>query len=174
MKKLCSVLSTVLLACLLALALAVAAPLLLGYQELAVLSGSMEPGIPVGSVVYVDDDIQPSELKTGDVVTYALESDVYVTHRVVSIDPDKQVLVTKGDANEVEDGEIKFDQIVGKVTFHLPYLGILTSNVRTSKGIMTITIAIVVILALNFLPAVLTSDKKEKTGKVKKNKRSKK
>lgn len=174
MKKLCNVLSMVLLACLLALALVVAAPLLLGYQELAVLSGSMEPDIPVGSVVYVDDDIEPAELESGDVVTYALDSSVYVTHRVVSVDTDKQILVTKGDANEVEDGEIQFDQVVGKVTFHLPYLGILTSNVRTSKGIMTITIAIVVILALNFLPAILSSDQKEEAGEKGDNKKNKK
>ena len=52
-KKICNILSTIVLVVLLAAAAVILVPMLLGYKEMAVLSGSMEPTIPVGSLVYV-------------------------------------------------------------------------------------------------------------------------
>ena len=52
-KKICNILSTVVLVVLLAAAAIIFVPMLLGYKEMAVLSGSMEPAIPVGSLIYV-------------------------------------------------------------------------------------------------------------------------
>ena len=37
-------------------------PKLLGYTQYAVISGSMEPNIPVGSIVY-DKEVEPEELE---------------------------------------------------------------------------------------------------------------
>ena len=95
MKKLCSILSTVLLILLLLLALAFIVPMLLGYKEMTVLSGSMEPNIPVGSIVCVDDDAPLTELDPGDVITYQLDSSTFVTHRLVSIDSASETLITR-------------------------------------------------------------------------------
>ena len=86
MAKVCNILSTLILAVLLILALLFIVPMVLGYTELAVLSGSMEPNIHVGSIVYVDKSVQGEELEVGDVVTYSLQSGTYVTHRVISTD----------------------------------------------------------------------------------------
>ena len=44
-KKICNILSTVVLVVLLAAAAIIFVPMLLGYKEMAVLSGSMEPAI---------------------------------------------------------------------------------------------------------------------------------
>ena len=52
-KKICNLISYLVLVVLLAVAAVIALPLLLGYKELAVLTGSMEPNVPVGSMVYV-------------------------------------------------------------------------------------------------------------------------
>ena len=48
-KKICSVLSMVVFLGLLVIAGFLFVPKMLGYDEYAVLSGSMEPGIPVGA-----------------------------------------------------------------------------------------------------------------------------
>lgn len=98
------------------------------YRTLTVLSGSMSPGIPSGSVVAVVP-IDPSELTEGMVITYAIpvEDKRVVTHRVIDIIKDgKQPIVqTKGDANDVQDGWIaQLDG--GPVWTHratIPYLG---------------------------------------------------
>lgn len=167
-KTICNILSTLLLVALVLLAGVVLVPRVMGYQEMAVLSGSMEPNIHVGSVVFVDDDIDPATLQAGDVVTYYMNEDTFVTHRVQSIDTASQTLVTKGDNNNTDDGEISFSQVFGKAAFWLPYLGFLTIYMKTPIGIMAITVAIVLIILLNFLPMILSADdgkKKAEDGK---------
>lgn len=165
-KVLCNVLSAILLAALVALAGLVLVPRIMGYQEMAVLSGSMEPNIHVGSVVFVDDDVDPSTLEPGDVVTYYMNEDTFVTHRVQSVDTAAQTLVTKGDNNNADDGDISFSQIFGKAVFWVPYLGFLTIYMKTPVGIMAITVTIVLIILLNFLPLILSADNgKEEEGK---------
>ncbi|MEA4966213.1 MAG: signal peptidase I [Oscillospiraceae bacterium] len=161
MKNVCNILSTVLLVLLLVLALAFVAPMLFGMKEMAVLSGSMEPNIPVGSIVYVDPGTEVTDLVPGDIVTYKLDSSTFVTHRVVSLDEASQTMITKGDANETADGEIQFSQYYGKVKFHIPYLGFITANIRTPAGIMTVTGVVVLIILLNTLPALLSKEERE-------------
>ena len=163
-KTICNILSTLLLIALVLLAGVVLVPRVMGYQEMAVLSGSMEPNIHVGSVVFVDDDVDPATLEAGDVVTYYMNEDTFVTHRVQSIDTASQTLVTKGDNNNTDDGDISFSQVFGKAVFWLPYLGFLTIYMKTPVGIMAITVAVVLIILLNFLPMILSSDDGKKKG----------
>lgn len=121
-QKICNVLSGIILAVLVLIAAALLVPNLLGYKSLAVLSGSMEPEIPVGSIVYAKG-VDAGELAVGDVITYRLNGDTLVTHRIEEIDPESQEIITKGDANENSDGApVSFSSIVGRVAFHLPFL----------------------------------------------------
>lgn len=161
-KKLCNILSTVVLIFLLGIAAAILVPMAMGYKEMAVLSGSMEPGIPVGSVVYVKP-MDASQLAEGDVCTYLLaDGSNYVTHRVVSIDTTRKTLITQGDANTEPDGEVAFGQVLGKAQFHLPLLGYISIHARTSRGILAICGALVVVILLNFVPMILEADEEEK------------
>jgi signal peptidase len=89
-----------------ALLLVTVGPRFLPYQALVVLSGSMEPAIPTGSlVVYRKADA--SQIKRGDVIVFSKPSDPTerVTHRVYSIGsgPTGRYFTTKGDANGVPD-----------------------------------------------------------------------
>lgn len=72
------------------------------YRTLTVLTGSMSPTIPAGSVVFVTPT-SPTTLRVGDVITYQapLEDQRVVTHRITEIrNPGAHpVVVTKGDAN---------------------------------------------------------------------------
>ena len=84
-KKICNVLSMVVFLGLLVIAGFLFVPKMLGYDEYAVLSGSMEPGIPVGAIVY-DKNFTGSEAREGAVVTYQLPAGTLVTHMIISVD----------------------------------------------------------------------------------------
>ncbi|HEV7685271.1 MAG TPA: signal peptidase I, partial [Acidimicrobiia bacterium] len=81
-------------------------PLTGAYRMATVLSGSMGPGMPVGSVAVLVP-IDPAAVHVGDVITYQAPTPEHqvVTHRVVEItEPGPQpVLRTKGDANAAPD-----------------------------------------------------------------------
>lgn len=165
-KRVCNILSAVLLIVLLAVAGLITVPMLMGYQEMAVLTGSMEPEMPVGSLVYVKP-VDATELKPGEVCTYTLEDgETHVTHRVESIDTETKTLITKGDANEeVDASPVAFDQVVGRAEFHVPMLGYITLNIKTPTGIMSVCGVLLVIILLNFIPAIIDADKEDKQKK---------
>lgn len=100
------------------------APRLFGIKPFVVLSGSMEPTVPTGSVVFVDT--RDRDVSEGDIITYSLavseDEGVYVTHRVHAITEDG-LIQTKGDNNEDPDGYLEPEGVTGTVSFHLPYLG---------------------------------------------------
>lgn len=162
-KKICNILSTVVMLLLAAVAAVILVPMLMGFKEMAVLSGSMEPTIPVGSIVYVKPLDDPTQLEPGDICTYTLsDGETMVTHRVVSVDPETSTLITKGDANETEDGAVAFSQVYGETKFHLPYLGYIAMNIKTPTGIMVVCGVLVVVILLNFIPAIIDAGEEDK------------
>ena len=164
LKKICGFLSTILLIVLFALAVVLIGPNLLGMKSLAVLSGSMEPKIPVGSIVIIDD-VEPSTLQTDDVITYNLGGGTMVTHRVVDVDVEEESIITKGDANEVVDGApVAFSQVVGKMRLYVPLLGYISIYIRTPLGIAAACGVLIIVVLLTFLPEVFK--KEEETKKV--------
>jgi len=72
-----------------------------------------------GDITSLIDDIE-----VGDVITFYINDNTVVTHRVVDKDDDTESFRTKGDANEIEDGgSVAYDKVVGKVVLNVPYLG---------------------------------------------------
>jgi signal peptidase len=117
--------------------------LLLGIRSYTVLSGSMEPSIPTGSIIYTMKNLG---YNLHDVITFKTAGDQTVTHRVVSIENNGEVLyVTKGDANSSLDGQkVTTDKILGKTYVAIPFIGKLSEILKTPKGLLTAV----------FLPAV--------------------
>ena len=68
-KKLWSLFTTTLVVLAIFLAVVFVGVRLLGFQVYAVLSGSMEPDLPVGSLVYVKA-IEPEKLEIGDDISF--------------------------------------------------------------------------------------------------------
>lgn len=170
-QKICSILSGIILLFLAVVAAIMVVPHLMGYQTMAVLSGSMEPEIPVGSVVYVKET-DPQELEVGDIITYQLSSDTVVTHRIVEIDDSKQEIITKGDANNANDASpVVFSSVVGRADFHLPYIGYISIYAKTPIGIGVICGILVLILLLTFLPEILMPEEEKTANKKKRNKK---
>lgn len=89
------------------------------FRPYVVLSGSMEPALQVGSVVWVD--VRKTEAGIGDAVTFERDGRT-VTHRIVG--KTEKGYLTKGDANrEADSSPVESGEVVGTVVFHLPYLG---------------------------------------------------
>lgn len=165
LKKICGFLSGIILIVLALLAAMLIIPKVMGYEEMAVLTGSMEPEYPVGSLIYVKEK-DPETLQVGDVITYRLSEDTVVTHRIVEIDAQAQTVTTKGDANESNDGQpVAFDLIVGKAEYKIPYLGFISMNIKTPKGIIAICGILVVIILLTFIPEIFSDEEEQKTEK---------
>lgn len=104
----------------------IAAPMVSGYKPVVVLTGSMEPLYPVGTVIYYKPAAFEN-IQVDDVISFSKSDDAksVVTHRVFSIDTKRQRITTKGDANENPDpSPIAYADVKGKVMkYHLPYVG---------------------------------------------------
>lgn len=129
----CRILGTVILLAVLAVCLPLSVPKLLGYQVYDVVSGSMDPAIPVHSVVLVQP-AAPEELQPGEIVAYRSGSSV-VIHRLVDNHIVEGELVTKGDANAEPDPlKVEYAGVLGTVTAHIPFIGIYAGALNTLPG----------------------------------------
>jgi signal peptidase I len=125
--------------------------MVIGYRPVVVLSGSMEPKMPVGSIIYYAATTY-EEIEVGDIVTYTIrdDSNTMVTHRVLEKNEADRSLIMKGDANEKADvNPVRFSDIKGKTTLYvLPYIGYLIYYIKNY-------IVIAVILAILVLKSLL-------------------
>lgn len=90
-------------------------PGVFGIRPVVVLSGSMEPVIMTGDLIFIHD-ADAADVQVGDVICY-LTSGQAVTHRVAGMETDdsgETKYITRGDANNAEDRlPVTADQIQG-------------------------------------------------------------
>ena len=110
-------------------AITIAVPAAVGGMPLSVLTGSMRPTYPPGTLVVIKP-AAPEEIGVGDVITFQIESGkpAVATHRVIARSTDSGTgevrFTTQGDANNTPDPEqVQTAQIRGKVWYAIPYLG---------------------------------------------------
>ena len=104
-------------------------PQVMGFSILQVLTGSMEPTIPEGSMLLIQET-DPKSLQPGDIISFfspdpSLDGALN-THRIQQVVAESDTLefITKGDANFLEDQQpVAAQQVVGKVIFISPTLG---------------------------------------------------
>lgn len=110
------------------LVLTILLPKLGGGAAYTILTGSMRPGMPPGTVVVVRPT-PADEIRTGDVITFQLKSGdpTVATHRVAEVGlslDGKTLFFTKGDANTSPDSRpVTPAQIKGKRWYSVPYVG---------------------------------------------------
>ncbi|MBQ7840006.1 MAG: signal peptidase I [Lachnospiraceae bacterium] len=173
LKKIWNAFTSVLIALAVLMAILLVGVRIFGLRIYTVLSGSMEPAYPTGSVIYVKE-IDPEELEVGDVITFMLTGDTVATHRIVEVvtdeeNPDITQFRTKGDANNAADGSlVHYENIIGTPVFTIPYLGYLVSYVQSHRGRYVAISAASALLLLMILPELLTDESKK--GKKKKGK----
>lgn len=169
-KKIWNIVTSIIVALAVLLAIALVGVRLIGFQVFTVLSGSMEPTYHVGSLIYVKD-VDYTELEAGDVITFMLDEDTVATHRIVEVVPDEtdsSVLrfKTKGDANAAEDGSlVHYKNVIGTPVFTIPKLGYVANYIQNPPGMYVAISAGAVLLLLVFLPDLFSKDEKEKTKK---------
>ena len=127
------VLGTILLLGVIALAAPLAVPRIMGYGVYEVISGSMEPEIPMGSVIYVQP-CEPMSVEQDEVIAF-MRDEAVVAHRVVYNRTTFSEFITKGDANNVEDPDpVPYDAFVGRVKTSIPLLGQFMSVYASTAG----------------------------------------
>ena len=107
-----------------------------GIDTKIVQSGSMEPAIHVGALVFV----RPSaSYSVGDIITFGEDSAsaVPTTHRVEGVRKvgAAEFYTTKGDANEEADQqEVANNEVIGKVFLSVPFAGFVLDFARQPLG----------------------------------------
>ncbi len=133
---------------------------LVGFEPFVVETGSMQRGIPANSVSFINKRAKYESIKKDDIIAFVDASGNRVMHRVVRV-TDKG-FETKGDANNATDGITTTRQnFVGKCVFAIPNLGYVVKYIQTTNGRIVLISAIVVVLALGFIPSFFKKKKKE-------------
>jgi len=118
-------------------------PILFGHNPLVVLTGSMEPTIKTGSILYYTK-VNQSSINKGDVISFKIGNKV-VSHRIYDVT--NNGYVTKGDANNGVDARvISYSNILGKVdNITIPYLGYFVKTINSNMWIVLIIAGILLI-----------------------------
>ncbi len=91
-------------------------------KPFVVVSGSMEPAIPTGSIIYT---IKKKEYQNGDVITF-LDGKGNTSHRIVGSTTvgGERYYLTKGDQNDFKDEDlVSENNVLGKITATIPFVG---------------------------------------------------
>jgi signal peptidase I len=130
---------------------AIVVPRSTGSSAYTVLTVSMRPSLPPGTLV-VAKPVPPSELRVGDVVTYQIRSGEpeVVTHRITAVTPTlggELMFTTQGDANPVGDEKpVKAGQIRGVLWYSVPFVGFVNSWLSGEQRIWAVGTAAVLLL----------------------------
>jgi signal peptidase len=119
-------------------ALAIVVPAAVGGSALTVLTQSMEPRLPPGTLII----IRPTpidDIHVGDVITYQIEPDepAVISHRVISRTTDDSghtTFITRGDNNDLADAKpVTPVQVRGTLWYSLPLLGYVNNFVGSQN-----------------------------------------
>jgi signal peptidase I len=117
-------------------------PDILGYSYFEVLTGSMRNEINISDIVIVKSQ---ANYQVGDIITYKSKNYV-VTHRAVKVE--ENILVTKGDANNISDEPIYKNQVIGKVVHKIEKAGI---YIKVFTDIKVIILMFIIIMLIVFI-----------------------
>jgi signal peptidase I len=102
------------------------------YPLATITSGSMWPVLKVNDLILMKG-MSGSQAQVGQIIVYQ-NSRGFTIHRLIRVEANG-MLVTQGDANDVEDAPIQPSQVVGRIVyvfgnhpFRIPYLGIISRN----------------------------------------------
>ena len=144
--KIISIITTVIINILLAFVITLVAGFALGFKFYNIITGSMTPTMPVGTIVVVKN-IDMAQVEVGDVITFN-QGTSRITHRVVEkvVRGNNVTLYTQGDAAENQGSRetVTKNNFVGVVVFHVKGLGYVFETIK--QNIIIITVAVVLAL----------------------------
>lgn len=159
----CSTLGTLLLITLILACIPLTLPRVFGYQLYTVISGSMEPAIPVGSLVYIKE-VEPREVVEDDVIAFygGYDTNAIITHRVVENRVIMGELITKGDANATNDmNPVEYDNFIGRVELSIPMIGEAAQMLTSLEGKIAAASVIGFAVIMHLRAAIFDSGRKK-------------
>lgn len=161
----CSSLGTILLLVLILGCIPFTLPKLLNYQAYTVISGSMEPEIQTGSLVYIGQ-IEPQNVQVNDVIAFygGRDSNAIITHRVVENRVVMGEFITKGDANQTNDmNPVSYDELIGRVELTIPKFGVVAQMLTGMQGKIAAACLIALAVVLHLIASMV--DRKRHTAR---------
>lgn len=158
----CCIVGTAIIVIVIVLCAMLVVPGVFGFHMYNVISGSMEPALKVGSLIYVKEG-KPEDVKDKDIIAYygSGEDSGIITHRVVRNNVTAGSFRTKGDANDAEDPMlIPYENYIGGVAFKIPYMGKVLTIMTSLYGKIAAACAVGLGVVLN----MLGSRQKEESG----------
>ena len=176
MKQFFHISGSILLVMLILICIPFTVPKAFGLSFYEVITDSMTPEYPVGSVIYVEK-IQPEKVKVDDVITFSIGTDTsqVMTHRVVAIDSENQTFTTKGDANkDVDVSPVAFQRVLGKPVYSIKHMGVWVQVFESTEGRVLLGVLLVLVFALWFAgdhiePKMQPENSEHKNNTIKKN-----
>jgi signal peptidase len=146
------------------------APRLMGSNLLVVVSQSMEPNIPMGSIVVSHPQTNPGDIAVGDAITFSTPGPegeaALVTHRVVEVIGSGVELRFRTQGDAVEDPDMALvtpGQLIGRVWFNLPLIGYLVAFIRTPLGYLTLVGLPALLIIINEWWEILRASRKRES-----------
>jgi len=106
------------------------------YPMASITSGSMWPVLKKGDLIFIKGVNNKGEIQLDDIIVFQNEKG-FTIHRVTKLD--ENTLVTKGDANNVSDKPIEYEDVIGELlTFNkkpirVPLLGMISVYINKNK-----------------------------------------
>lgn len=118
-------------------------PVIWNYYPLIIVSGSMEPTLKVGGILYYHEK-EIKNFKNGEILVFKTKKHI-VSHRIVKINNTN--FITKGDANKNNDSKyVKHNQIIGQGTnYSIPFVGYYVDYIYHHKYLLLILSSILII-----------------------------
>lgn len=130
----------------------------LPYRLYVVITNSMEPVIPPGSLVLSKTVNSKTDLKPEDIITFhadLLGDDIILTHYLKEIKLDetgKERYYTQGNnADSYDDFTTYRSNIVGTYVYHIPYVGSVIQFLKSPLGVLEILFVIILLINQHFL-----------------------
>jgi len=133
---------------------------------MVVSSGSMIPTLNVGDIIIVRG-VYPSTVTVGTIIIFHSPYDYSepIVHRVIAIDNSGGQLFfhTKGDNNPVQDGwSVPAANLMGVYVAKIPYVGLLSLELRGPVGWILIALLILLIIAVEYKESKESKDTTER------------
>lgn len=118
-------------------------------KTFAVATPSMEDELFEGDMVFVRE---AEDYVEGDIITAQLPSGGTFTHRITTVDNENRLVYTCGDNNPQPDPlPTEFDDIIGKVIFSVPLLGLLSLNFSPTAIISVLAGVLLALMLIRFI-----------------------
>jgi len=136
MKRMIRLILGLILILMLLVALSIAVPNAFGTKTMVVQSGSLEPAMPAGSLVFVVPAAK-KDIQVGDVISYSINERITVlTYRVIAVDEQGRFGVKDEMNPAVNVHPVPYDNVLGVVRFSVPFAGYVMDYIKTQHGLI--------------------------------------